>query len=67
MKIIRDIVINFTQEDVKEIIADYVKRQGYKVTTDDVTLSVGSKTVGYGMQEYEKTYFTGACVHCKEE
>lgn len=67
MEIKKNITIDLSENDVKEIIADYLKREGYKVTTEDVNLSIGSKTKGYGMGEYEEYYFKAAYVKCKEK
>ena len=67
MKIEKNITINFSEEEVKEIIADYLSKKGYEVTPDDVQLSVGSRTKNWGTSEYELIYFKGAYVECKEK
>ena len=67
MEIKKNITIELSENDVKEIIADYLKREGYRVTAEDVSLSVGSRIEGYGMGEYEVNYFKAAYVKCKEK
>ncbi len=67
MEIKKNITINLSEDDVKQVIADYLKREGYDVTTNDVSLSVGSRIEGYGMGEYSVEYFKGAYVNCKEK
>lgn len=67
MEIKKNITIEFSEEDVKEIIADYLSREGYKVTAEDVNLSVSSRIKGYGPGEYEEYYFKAAYVKYKEK
>ena len=67
MEIKKNITINLSENDVKEIITDYLKREGYDVTVNDVTLSIGSRCEGYGDAEHEVIYFKGAYINCKEE
>lgn len=67
MDIKKNIAINLSEDDVKQIIVDYLKGVGYDVTTNDVSLSIGSRTEGYGMAEHEVNYFKGAYVNCKEK
>ena len=52
MNINKNITINLSEDDVKEIIADYCNKNGYKVKPDDVTLSIGSRCVGFGPGEH---------------
>lgn len=57
MDIKKKIMIKLTELDVKEIVADYLTKEGYKVSADNVTLSVGNKWQGYGMGEQQVPYF----------
>ena len=67
MNISNNITIHLTQDDVKEIIAEYIKTQkGYSVTADNVTLRVGTECRGYGMAEHDVTVFKGWDVEGKE-
>ena len=67
MEIKKDITIELSENDVKEIIADYLQKEGYGVVSEDVRLSVSSRLEGYGMVEYPVNYFEGAFVKCKEK
>lgn len=67
MEIKKNITINLSEDDVKQVIADYLKREGYDVTVNDVSLLVGSRLEGYGMAEHSVNYFKGAYVNCKEK
>lgn len=67
MVIKKNIRIELSEYDVKEIIVDYLNKEGYTVTTDDVSLSVGSRIDGYGMAEHEVNYFRAAYINCKEK
>ena len=67
MEIKKNITINLSENDVKEIITDYLKREGYDVTVNDVTLSIGSRCEGYGDAEHEVNYFKGVYVNYVDE
>ena len=68
MKLSKSMTIHLTENDVKEIIAEYIKTQkGYSITADDVTLKVGVECHGYGMAEHDVTVFKGCDVDVKEE
>ena len=67
MNIKKNITINLSEEEVKQVIADYLTREGYDVTAKDVSLSVGSRIEGYGMGEYSVEYFKGAYISCQEK
>jgi len=61
------LTINLSEHAVKKIIAEYLIREGYEVTANDVRLSVGSKIEGYGMGECEVVYFNGAHVSIRSD
>lgn len=67
MEIKKNITIKLSENDVKEIIADFLKRDGYNVTIDDISLSVGSRCEGFGAAEHYVSCFNGAFVKCKEK
>ena len=64
MEIKKNITIELSEQDVQEIIVDYLTRKGYKIT--NVRFLVGSKIEGFGMDEHEVRHFQGACVNCAE-
>ena len=69
MNIIKNITVNLSAEDVKEIIANHIRNElRYEtVTAKDVSLDVGHRCVGYGPMEHDECYFAGAKVKCKLE
>lgn len=67
MEIKKNITINLSEDDVKQIIVEYVKREGYEVSIKDVHLSIGSRIEGFGMAERPVYYFKGCNVSCKEK
>lgn len=67
MEIKKNITIELSENDVKEIITSYLKNEGYVVTSDNVNLSVGLRIKGFGMGEYEEAYFKAAYVKYKEK
>lgn len=52
------ITLEFTPEEVKRIIKEYVTSLGYKCE-DDVVFDVSTQFEGYGMAEHEVTRFRG--------
>ena len=66
MEIERNITVKLSENDVKEIIVNYLKNEGYITETDDITLVVGSRLEGYGMGEYQVNYFDCAYVKCSD-
>lgn len=65
MKVKKNITIELSEEDVKKIIADYLSKEGYKATPDNVRLDVSSRLEGYGMGEHEVTRFNRAIIKCE--
>ena len=67
MEIKKNITIELSENDVKEIIADYLKREGYEVRVSDVDCSIGTRCEGFGRAETYVPYFKGAFIKCKEK
>ena len=67
MDISKKVTITLSENDVKEIVAEYLTHKGYRVDPDNVTLNVGTTTRGYGMGEYETTYFKDCTAVVKGE
>ena len=67
MDIKKTVTINLSEEDVKEIISDYLNRNGYKVEKHNVRLAVGSRIEGFGMMEHSVSYFEGAYIDCNDK
>lgn len=66
MNIKKNIEFHLSEDDVKEIIADYLKKEGYSVEAGDVVLRVGRRSVGYGPMEHDEVCFNEAVVKVKE-
>ncbi len=62
MKIIENITINLSEDDVKKIIANYIETEGYELK-GEVQVNVGTITTGYGMGEIDTVVFKGISVN----
>lgn len=62
MKINKEITITLGEDDVKEIIADYLRKEDYYVTAKDVELNVGVECRGYGPMEHDEVVFRNCTV-----
>ena len=67
MNITKNITINLSKKDVKELIAEYCRQNGYEVKAEDVNLLVRRRYVGFGSMEHEECCFDGAKVSLKRE
>lgn len=67
MKFNKKLTITLTEQDVKEIVADYIISQGFKVTPEDVELIVGTECRGYDMGVYQTAVFKECSVTVKGE
>ena len=68
MKLDKNITINLTEQDVKEIIAEKCRAEGYtNIKAENVTLEVGQELKGYGLMEHNEIVFKGCKIHYKEE
>ena len=67
MHIIKDIVIKLSEKDLKDIVSDYLRKEGYPVESDDVTFSHQTRLEGYGISERYVSYFGGAEIKYKEK
>lgn len=55
MNIKENITISFDENDLKQVVAQYLKGKGYKCESKDVHFNLGTVCYGYGMSESEKT------------
>ena len=58
--------INFTEEDVKKIIKEWLENKNYQVT-GEVKIDIGKVSVGYGPTEHDAWAFRGASCQVKLE
>lgn len=67
MQIKKNITIELSESDVQQIIAEYLKSDGYDVDVSNIDLRVGQNLVGFMTNEHYEPYFKGAFVKCKEK
>ena len=48
MNIKKNITINLSPDDVRQIIFDYLTKDGYSVNSDDIEFDIGEECHGYG-------------------
>ena len=66
MHIENKITVHLSEDDVKQLIVDCIrKKTGYITSPDNVTFSIGSRCEGLGQSEQH--YFEGAHVTCTEQ
>ena len=65
MNIVKNVVINLSADDVRQIIAEHLQKEGYNVIAKDVKFSVGTRLDGYGVTEHEVAYFDGCYINSK--
>ena len=62
MDIKKNITIELSDLDIKEIIVDYLKQKGHNVCPKDIKFLHGSRLEGVGMTQHTVDYFDGARV-----
>lgn len=55
-------IIELNEQDVLDIVKEYLASKGYEVTS--ITTTIATKSVGYGMQESQRSYFKGITASC---
>lgn len=66
MNIVKKMTIELSKDDVKQIIKEYLEKDGYTVV-GDISIDVGEECVGYGMQEHNQVVFKGASALVQEK
>lgn len=64
MDIKQCIKIELTESDLKKIVLEFVKKEGYRVNLNDINFDVGTVWHGYGMGEFEETVLKGCTIKC---
>ena len=67
MDIKKHIIINLSEKDLKEIILEFVKKQGYETDIDNIKFDLGTVWKGYGLDEHKETVFKGCTIKCNQE
>ena len=64
MKVIKKVTVELGEEELKLIVAEYMKNEGYNVEPQNVSFNLGTRCVGYFMDEHDQAYFKGCTVNC---
>lgn len=64
MNIEQCITIDLSEQDLKEIVLDFIKKHGYETDIKNINFDVGTTLLGYGYGEYKKTILRGCKVKC---
>lgn len=62
LDITRSLTITLSPDEIKSIILDKLKAEGYSVSDTNISFDVKTQLEGYGMGEHEVTRFRGATV-----
>ena len=63
MKVVKNITIELSHQELEKIIAKHLESEGYIL--ENVSWKHGTRLVGYGFQEREAKYFEGASIRAK--
>lgn len=64
MNIEQCITIDLSEQYLKEIVLDFVRKRGYETDIKNINFDVGTTLRGYGRGEYEETVLRGCKVKC---
>lgn len=64
MNINKNITIDLSTDDIKQIIVDYLIKEGFNTTVDNVTFDVKTVCTGYGLMESYNYVLHGCNVKC---
>lgn len=67
MDIKKNITINLSSDDVRQIISDYLTKDGYSVNSDDIEFDIEEECHGYGAGEHYEYVFEGCSVRGKKK
>ena len=67
MHICKNITINLTESDVKDIIIKHFLDKGYNISKSDINFNISNHLEGYGISEHPVTKFNGCDIKIKEE
>ena len=66
MKISKTVEITFNEKELKSLIAEKLRSEGYNASENDVNFHVGMRCEGYGPGEHNTPYFRDCTVSYKE-
>ena len=64
MKIIKNVTVELSEKDLKQIIAEHMKNEGFDALPENVSFNVGTRLTGCYRDEHEETYLKGCTVNC---
>ena len=67
MKIKKNITINLSPDNIKQIIYDYLTNDGYCLALDNISFDTKEECSGFGVAESYRTVFSGCSVNCEEK
>lgn len=67
MEINKTITIHLSEENVRDIIAMYFKKEGYTLDINDVELVVDYRIAGYYNDRRTEPYFKEAIIHTRDK
>ena len=67
MDIKKNITINLSADDIRQIISEYLVNDGYDIAPNDIEFEVNEECHGYGMAEHYELVFKGCSVRSKEK
>ena len=68
MKVNRNITIELSENELKKLVVEHLKKEGYDVKVENINFSVGSKIEGDDyLSEHQVLYFKGCTVSYQEK
>ena len=59
-------ILSLSADDIRQIIVEYLSKEGYNIKPNNINFKISEECHGYGMGEYYKTVFSGCSVNCNE-
>lgn len=66
MEIIKTIVIKLSKDELKKIIKEHVKSEGFTIDEKNISFELTSVWRGYGQDEHKETEFAGCSIICNK-
>lgn len=64
MKIIKNVTIKLNEEELKQIVGEHMKKEGFDIAPKSISFDLGIRCVGHFNDGYEEAYFRGCTVEC---
>ncbi len=67
MKVSKDIVLEFTNDDLYEVFLEYLAKRGYELIRESgIEVNLKTEYTGYSQNEMFSTVFDNIKIKCKE-